>query len=611
MYRILQAFLRVIGVRQAFIDEVPNIRTALGRIYGLYVSFRFHYLVIAILAFFLQGIAIAIPYLIKQIVDVYALGGNLTTVTLLATGLCALYFLEVPLTYVSAVYRNTHIDLLVNQHLSLYTAKRLLASSLGRLNDENSRVRQTVISAGEYAIKEIATVISSNAVPQCIRILIALFALIVVCPHIGFLILLITILYLIASIRIDAEALPELIACRVERKQMEKVFGELIGNLAFVMLNTEEKRVTNEARDTFRVYQQHEKAVWCSYWKQACFRRDPILKIGLVAILAGTIGLINLGVYSGSDFILVISWSLSLFTSLTALIPHQRRCLRYYSMVNVYFEMLDHYTDVLLKGSGVKPKHFAGKIEFTDVCFSHTVEGQNGDGSTRETISNVSFTVEEGETVAIVGSSGAGKSTLANLIVGAYTPDRGSVRVDGTDVNLLERAWFLQHVSYLTQVAHIWDHTVRRNMSFGLRLDLDDEQLGTFATKAGLHTSLQARLGDAGYDTLVGERGIRFSGGECQRIRLAAALAKNPTIIILDESTSSLDNKTDAFVQQSLREELRGRTAVIIAHRLSTIRHVDKIIVLDAGSVAGIGNHNTLLTSCKEYAQLVEHELRF
>lgn len=610
MYTVIQFMLRCIGVQQAFINQVPSIRMALARIYGLYSPFRIHYLVIALLAFFMQVIAVAVPYLMKEIVDVYALGGGIRSIISLTAAISAVYLLEVPLNYFAAVYRNTHIDLFVNQRLSLYTAERLLTSSLGKLSDENSRVRQTIIAAGEYAIREIASIISQNAAPHCIRVIIALGALTVVCPQIGCLVFLFTVLYLISSIRIDAEALPELIACRVERKRMEKVFGELVGNLAFVILNTEEERVTSEAKETFRVYQEHEKSVWCEYWRQASLRRDPILKIGFVVILVSTIGLINLNVYAGSDFILVVSWSLTLFASLTGLIPHQRRCLRYYAMVNVYFKMLDQNTDSARESVGTIPETLDGKIEFRDVCFSHIMEGNNGNGSTQETISNVSFTIESGKTVAIVGSSGAGKSTLANLIVGAYTPDSGCVSVDGISVTTLDRTWFLRQVSYLTQAAHMWDHTVRRNMSFGLQVDLNDAELTAFVVKAGLQASLKQRLGDAGYNTLVGERGIRFSGGECQRIRLAAALAKNPKIIILDESTSSLDNETDAYVQKSLQTELKGRTAVIIAHRLSTIRHADKIVVLDAGSVVGIGNHETLLRSCAEYAKLVKHELR-
>ncbi|HUF99592.1 MAG TPA: ABC transporter ATP-binding protein [Ilumatobacter sp.] len=213
----------------------------------------------------------------------------------------------------------------------------------------------------------------------------------------------------------------------------------------------------------------------------------------------------------------------------------------------------------------------------------------------------VTFRVEPGQTVALVGSSGAGKSTVASLVSRLYDVDSGSVRLGGVDVRDLTAASIRGTVGVVTQDGHLFHDSIRSNLLYA-RPDATDEDLWRALADARL-AELIASLPD-GLDTVVGERGYRFSGGERQRLTIARVLLNEPSVVILDEATSSLDSTSEAAVQAALARALEGRTALVIAHRLSTIRAADQIIVLDQGHIVEQGTHAELLLRDGRYAEL-------
>ncbi|HLX19415.1 MAG TPA: ABC transporter ATP-binding protein [Gaiellaceae bacterium] len=260
------------------------------------------------------------------------------------------------------------------------------------------------------------------------------------------------------------------------------------------------------------------------------------------------------------------------------------------------FEYLDQPVDIDEKPDAVIEGQ-AGDVVYDNVSFSY-----GGDALALE---DVSFTVPAGTTTAIVGETGSGKTTLGYLAARLYDVTSGSVTIGGVDVRDLSFQALSDLVGVVSQETYLFHASVRENLRFA-KPDATDDEIEAAAEAARIHHVIAAL--PEGYDTMVGERGYRFSGGEKQRIAIARTVLRNPPILVLDEATSSLDTETERLVQEALDRLSEGRTTIAIAHRLSTIRDADQIVVLDHGRVVEIGRHEDLIVSGGRYATLVNRD---
>jgi ABC-type multidrug transport system fused ATPase/permease subunit len=237
--------------------------------------------------------------------------------------------------------------------------------------------------------------------------------------------------------------------------------------------------------------------------------------------------------------------------------------------------------------------HLSGKIDFKDVYFSYD--------DRQSVLRGFNFSIQAGETIALVGHTGAGKSSLGRLVARFYEFQGGQLLIDGRDIRTFDLHDYHQHLGVVPQIPFLFSGTIADNIRYA-RPEASDEEVATIAQQIGNGDWLES-LPD-GLQTLVGEEGRALSMGQRQLVALARVLLQNPSIIILDEATASVDPLTEAQIQEGLDTLLKGRTAIIIAHRLSTIRHADRIIVLDHGRIVEEGNHNALMTRGGHYAQL-------
>jgi len=259
------------------------------------------------------------------------------------------------------------------------------------------------------------------------------------------------------------------------------------------------------------------------------------------------------------------------------------------------FEYLDQPIDIEERPDAI-PVGRAGDVVFDHVWFRY------GDDWT---VQDVSFTVESGSTTALVGETGSGKTTLGYLAARLYDVSDGRITIDGVDIRDLSFAALSDLVGVVSQETYLFHESIRENLRFA-KPDATDEEIELAAEAARIHHVISA-LPD-GYDTVVGERGYRFSGGEKQRIAIARTILRNPPILVLDEATSSLDTETERLVQEALDRLSEGRTTIAIAHRLSTIRNADQIVVLDHGRIVESGRHEDLILAGSRYAALATRD---
>ncbi len=248
---------------------------------------------------------------------------------------------------------------------------------------------------------------------------------------------------------------------------------------------------------------------------------------------------------------------------------------------------------------GARPAEFKGRVVFENAGFSYDPESP--------AVQGISIAAEPGMTVALVGPTGAGKSTVLNLLTRFYEVDSGRILLDGHPIGTLSKEWLRDHTGYVTQESFLFNTTLRDNMRLA-KPDATDEEI--WAALDSANASPFVRELPEKLDTVAGERGVRFSGGEKQRLSIARALLKNPPLLLLDEATSALDNETERLVQQALETLRSDRTSFVIAHRLSTVRKADLICVLEDGKLVESGRHEELLARGGLYSRLCEASIR-
>jgi ATP-binding cassette subfamily B protein len=260
--------------------------------------------------------------------------------------------------------------------------------------------------------------------------------------------------------------------------------------------------------------------------------------------------------------------------------------------------ILDHPMSIINTSTDtMKITH--GAIDMNSMTFTH----DEGDGATL--FRDFNLTIKPGEKVGLVGPSGSGKTSLTKLLLRLSDIDSGSITIDGQAINNVTQESLRTSIAYVPQEPLLFHRTIRENIAYG-RPSATQKEIETAAKKAGAYTFI-TELTD-GFDTLVGERGIKLSGGQRQRIAIARAILKDAPILVLDEATSALDSESEKLIQDSLDDLMKNRTSIVIAHRLSTIAKLDRIIVLDKGSIIEDGSHDELLKKKGVYARLWSHQ---
>jgi ATP-binding cassette, subfamily B, heavy metal transporter len=327
--------------------------------------------------------------------------------------------------------------------------------------------------------------------------------------------------------------------------------------------------------------------------------QNVIVTLGVTALMWRAAAGVAAGTMTVGDLVLVNAYLLQLAIPLNLLGMMYRQVKQAMTNMERLFGLLDENLEIQDHPDARALASRKPRIEFRDVHFGYD--------SRREILHGIDFDVAPGQTVAVVGHSGAGKSTLARLMYRFYDIDGGSIRIDGSDLRDYTQASLRQAIAIVPQDTVLFNDTIFYNIQYG-QPDATREQVEDAARAAHIHDFIVS-LPD-GYDSEVGERGLKLSGGEKQRVAIARALLKNPAILIFDEATSALDSKSEKAIQAELDRIAIGRTTLVVAHRLSTVMHADQILVMDGGRIVERGEHAGLLASGGPYAQMWQLQQR-
>lgn len=320
----------------------------------------------------------------------------------------------------------------------------------------------------------------------------------------------------------------------------------------------------------------------------------------VVCVILGYGGyLVHQGVFNAGEMIEFIGYFTAIVWPIEAVAMLIEMSAKGNASLKRISELLDNKVDVrdTFEVAENTAEQIAGTIEFRDLTFTYP-------GNEAPALSHISFTIHAGENVGIIGRTGVGKTTLVDLIVRTYNVADGSLFIDGTDVNRIPIGALRRHIAYVPQDNFLFSDTIANNIAFAFEDSSDTEAIRHAAMLSDVHDNI-AEFPDQ-YDTLLGERGVTVSGGQKQRISIARALMKKAEILILDDSVSAVDTKTERVILDNLKNTRKGLTTILITHRVSTIEQMDKVIFLDDGVLVDAGTHEELLARCPAYAEMVE-----
>ena len=303
------------------------------------------------------------------------------------------------------------------------------------------------------------------------------------------------------------------------------------------------------------------------------------------------------GTRSASEFFSFITAMVLVFTPIKRLLNSYNSVQRSLGAAERVFEVMDEKPEIVDAPDAGDLGRATGEVEFRDVHFKYDDD---------YVLQGVNLSAKRGEVIALVGPSGGGKTTLVSLITRFYDPSHGAVLMDGVDIRKRTLKSLLEQIALVDQETILFNDTIGNNIRYG-KIDASEEEVEAAARAAFAHDFITEL--PEGYQTNIGDRGVRLSGGQRQRLCIARAILKDAPILILDEATSALDTESEQMVQQALNNLMKNRTTFVIAHRLSTITHADRIVVLEKGAVAEMGNHEALMESDGLYSRL--HGMQF
>ncbi len=441
------------------------------------------------------------------------------------------------------------------------------------------------IQRGSDRLEQIANRVLIDLLPDFLSIIIAFAIIFPIQPRLAIVVAAAMGLYFILLLR-TAPGLS------VISYKMNRAYSNAFGYSSDILLNTQSvKQATAESyerRQLFRFFNLRAARLWSDYmkiWQGLSFYQRAIITVMQLGIFAYSYYLVRAGALTPGELVAFNGYAAIVFRPLAIIANNWDVVQNGLAAIDRAEKIIERAPELYTPENASILKSIRGDVEFRSVSFAY---GKNR----RMVLQDVAFNAKAGQSVALVGESGVGKSTLVDLVSGFYRPSKGKILIDGHDVSRLDLKFLRSQIAVVPQELLLFNDTVKANIRYG-SFGASDPAIMTAAKRAHADDFIQKF--PKKYNQLVGERGIKLSVGQKQRLAIARAILRDPRILILDEPTSALDARSEAVIQESLRELMQGRTTFIIAHRLSTVRRADAILVLDKGRIVERGRHEELI----------------
>ncbi len=524
------------------------------------------------------------PYFLKLIIDTLLTSGleNVTLLLWYATGMFVAHEIQSMVGWVSdRLILSIWLD--TEKYLPIRAQEKLMDLSLSYHERENTGNKIIKIQRGVDHISRLLMNLFWEVMPTLLQLTVTTTILLFIDWRLGLTFLLFAPPFIWLTFSVNKKLDPQREELHKKWEESAGKMGQSIININTVKSFSQEKREVREYGGIRNFIRQEEGLVWGKILDYV-FVRDAIVNTGRTTILILGIYLVSRGFIGIGTLVFIITISEKAFFSMFRLSRFYDRIQDGQKAVERLIKLSDEKNDIKNPPKGLKPKTIIGELDFKNVSFSYDENHNNA-------LENISLKIDHGTVNAFVGPSGGGKTTLARMIYRHYDPNEGAVLLDGYDLRDYDIYGFRKFIGIVPQEVEIFNASVRDNIAYA-----NPQASFSQIKKAAKIANAEEFIKDLkkGYDTEVGERGIKLSGGQRQRVGIARAILADPKILIFDEATSNLDSHSEKLIQEAMGRISRQRTVIMIAHRLSTIRHADQIFVLEDGKIAEQGSHSEL-----------------